>query len=55
MISRTLCYDPHVQRTLMYRRIKLAGWMTLMTLGMAKLVNSNFVLPFKGIFLLVYW
>jgi hypothetical protein len=25
MISRNLCYDLHVQRTLMYRRIKLAG------------------------------
>ena len=25
MISRNLCFDLHVQRTLMYRRIKLAG------------------------------
>jgi hypothetical protein len=25
MISRNLCYDLHVQRILMYRRIKLAG------------------------------
>ena len=25
MISRNLCYDLHVQRTLLYRRIKLAG------------------------------
>jgi hypothetical protein len=25
MISRNICYDLHVQRTLMYRRIKLAG------------------------------
>ena len=25
MISRNLCYDLHVQRTLMYRRIKLAS------------------------------
>jgi hypothetical protein len=26
MISRNLCYDLHVQRTLLYRRIKLAEW-----------------------------
>jgi hypothetical protein len=54
MISRNLCFDLHVQRTLMYRRIKLAGRRALMTLGMAKLVNSNFILPFKSICLLVY-
>jgi hypothetical protein len=51
MISRNLCYDLHVQRTLMYRRVKLAGCMALMTLGMAKLVNGNFVLHFKSVFL----
>ena len=33
MISRNLCYDLHVQRTLLYRRIKLAGRMALIDPG----------------------